>query len=256
VALIPSSKLSPEEKEARQQEVLLREVDDAVREDQFAEAARRYGKALGVLIVVGLALFGAWLWWSGHREAQLETQSENIVKALDQLDAGNLGTADNAFAPLAGNGGKGAETVAKLARAGIAAQQGKIDAATKIYTEVAADGGVPGPYRDLATIRGVALNYDKLKPEQVIERLKPLAEPGKPYFGSAGELLGAAYLDQGRKDLAGPLFAAISKDKDVPQSLRSRARQMAGALGVDAIEDVDKTLAEINQDNNAQAPAP
>jgi hypothetical protein len=81
-------------------------------------------------------------------------------------------------------------------------------------------------------------------PHDVIARLKPMAAPGNPWFGSAGELVALAYLKQGRKDLAGPLFASIAKDKDVPQSLQSRARHMAGVLGYDAVTDVDQVLAE------------
>ena len=79
----------------------------------------------------------------------------------------------------------------------------------------------------------------------MVDRLKPLATPGNPWFGSAGELVAMAYLKQGKKDLAGPLFAAIAKDEDVPQSLRSRTRQLAGLLGYDAVVDVDKTMAEL-----------
>jgi hypothetical protein len=73
-----------------------------------------------------------------------------------------------------------------------------------------------------------------------VARLKPLAEPGKPWFGSAGELLASAYLKQGRKDLAGPLLAAIAKDQTVPASLRARTRQLAGLLGVDAVGDPEQ----------------
>lgn len=259
MALIPRSNQSEEEKraerDARQQEALLREVDDAVREDQFALAAQRYGVPVAALVVIALALFGGYLWWSSHQEAKLETNSEAIVKALDQLDAGNLDTAYKAFAPLADSANNGDQTLGKLMQAGIAAKQGKTDVAVKAYAAVAADKNAPGPYRDLATIREVALDYDKMKPEEVVKRMKPLAQPGKPFFGSAGELLGAAYLDQGHKDLAGPLFAAISKDKNVPKSLRSRSRQMAGVLGVDAIEDVDKTLAEISTKDNGPGAA-
>jgi len=43
----------------------------------------------------------------------------------------------------------------------------------------------------------------------------------------------------------------------VPQSLRSRTRQMAGLLGFDAVEDVDATLAEMREeDAAATTPAP
>ena len=257
MALLPSTNLSEDEKraqrEARQQEALLREVDDAVREDQFALAVQRYGKPAGALVILGLAGFASWLWWSDHREAGLETGSEQVVKALDQLEAGNFDTAGKSFASIAKSGSAGAQVIARLTKAGIASQRGETDAAAKIYAGVAADASAPQPYRDLATVREIALTYDKLKPDRVIERLKPLAIPGKPFFGSAGELLGAAYLDQGRQDQAGPLFAAISKDKDVPQSLRSRARQLAGAMGVDAIDDVDKTLAELGTRGEGQA---
>ena len=256
MALLPSSNKSAEEKradrDARQQEALLREVDDALREDQFADAAMRYGKSIGTVVVIGLAGFAGYLWWSGQQEGKLESGSEAIVKAIDQLQAGNLDTADKAFAPLAKSGSNGAKLVARMTRAGIAAEQGRTAEAVKLYGEISADAKAPEPFRDLATIREIALNYDKMKPEEVVKRLKPLAAPGKPYFGSAGELLGAAYLDQGRDDLAGPLFAEISKDKDVPESMRSRSRQLAGVMGIDAIDDVDKTLAEIATENQGQ----
>ena len=64
-------------------------------------------------------------------------------------------------------------------------------------------------------------------------------------------MLGAAYLDQGNSELAGALFGEISKDKKVPESLRARARQLAGLMGVDAIEDVDVTLEELRDQGAA-----
>ena len=64
------------------------------------------------------------------------------------------------------------------------------------------------------------------------------ARPGAPWFGSAGELVAGAYLKLDRPQEAGRLFAAIAKDKKVPDSIRSRAVQMAGSLGVDAVQDV------------------
>jgi hypothetical protein len=80
----------------------------------------------------------------------------------------------------------------------------------------------------------VSIRFDSLPPQQVIDRLKPLAVPGNAWFGSAGELVGMAYLKQGKPELAGPLFAAIGKNTEVPSSLRSRMRQVAGQLGYDA----------------------
>lgn len=256
MALTPTNDPNDAEKRAQraasEQNVLLREVDEAFRQDQLAGFLSRYGLLIGALVLAALLAFGGWLWWHEHRESMRETTSEEIVKASDQLEAGNLDTADKAFAAIEADAEKGAAVVAKLSRAGIAFEKGQAAAAAKLYAEVAADGSAPQPYRDFATIREISINYEKMKPAEVEKRLKPLATPGTPFFGSAGELLGAAYLDQGKNSLAGPLFAAIAKDKDVPASLRSRTRQLAGLLGVDAIDDVDKALEEMSVDDGSQ----
>ena len=64
-----------------------------------------------------------------------------------------------------------------------------------------------------------------------------------------------AYLKQGREDLAGPLLAEIAKDETVPETLRSRTRQLAGLLGYDAVVEVDQAVETIGQ-QDGQAPAP
>jgi hypothetical protein len=243
VALTPSLP-NREQRLAAEQDVLMREVDEAVRQDEAAQFARRYGKLIIALIVLGLAAFAFWLWWQDHRESQLDKGSEQFVQALDQLDSGNRAAADIQLAPIAKDGTPGASAGARLIQAGILAQKGDTAAAAKAFLAIADDNDAPEAYRNLAMIRGVAASYDTMKPEDVIARLKPLATPGNPWFGSAGELVAMAYLKQGKKDLAGPLFASIAKDKDTPQSLQSRARQMAGVLGYDAVTDVDQVLAD------------
>ena len=87
--------------------------------------------------------------------------------------------------------------------------------------------------------------------------LKLIAGMFEPDSGIIDRPSSMAYLKQGKTNLAGPLFAAIAKDDDVPQTLRSRTRQLAGLLGYDAVENVDETLAEMrNDEQGADAPAP
>jgi hypothetical protein len=260
VALTPDSEQSRAEQLAarkeREQEVLLREVDEAVRQDQLGSAVKRYGWAIAGALVLGLAGFGGWLYWSNHREGQTETQSEKLIAAFDRLDAGQFQQAAGDLAALSEDGSSATAISAKLARAGIALRDNKQDEAVSLYESIASDADAPKPYRDLASIRAVAIQFDKLEPQKVIDRLKPLATPGNPWFGSAGEIVAMAYLKQGKKELAGPLFAAIAKDEDVPETLRSRTRQLAGLLGYDAVVDVDKTLAELREaEGGAAAPA-
>lgn len=254
MALNSISKQSPDQRRAAQEDVLMREVDDAVRQDQYADFAQRYGKPLIGAVVLGLVAFGGYLFWDHRQEAALERESETLVAALDQLQAGNLGSASERLEPLVVQEG-GAATQAALLKAGIAMEQGRAQDAATIYAQVAADGDVPQLVRDLATVREIAATFDSREAGEVVARLKPMAVPGHAYFGSAGELLAMAYLEQGKRQEAGALFASIAKDETQPDSLRSRARQMAGVLGVDAIEDVDAVLDEIRQPDAAAAQA-
>lgn len=230
-----------DERGPAQGDAFLREVDDALREDQVFTALQRYGKPVGALIVAGLLGLAGWLWYDNHSNTLAGEQGEVLTKALDQLEARNLKGAAEEMAPLAKGAGDGYGATAKLLEAGILAEQGKADEAAKAFAAVASDSDAPQAYRDLAAIREVALTFDKIGPDKAIERLKPLAVPGNAWFASAGEIVGTAYLKQGKNDLAGALFAQIAKDKTAPDSLRRRARQMAGLLGVDAVEEPGET---------------
>ncbi len=240
MALPPSSTDSADERSRRkadaEQDTFLREVDDALRQDQFEGFFKTYGKPLLAGVLLGLVALAGYLFWHERRLAAADERSEQFVVALDELEAGNRKGAYDKLQALAAEEGTASATSAALLRAGLAIELGKPGEAAGIYEKVAADSGAPQPMRDLATVRWVALRYDELTPQQVIDRLKPLAVPGNAWFGVAGEMVGMAYLDQGKKDLAGPLFAGIARDKDVPSSLRGRSRQLAGLLGVDALD--------------------
>lgn len=251
MALPPDRTLPAEDKRAKrkaaEEDVLLREVDDAVRQDQYAEFGRKYGRPLLVALVVVLVAFGAFLFWQSRQEAALEKDSEALVGALDQVESGNLDSGSASLDPLIADGSDAARTAAMMLKGGIAMQQGNESQAGELFAQVAGDSDAPPAMRDLATIRAVAAQYDTMEPAEVVARLKPLAVPGNAWFGSSGELLAMAYLEQGKNAEAGALFAAIAKDDETPESLRSRARQMSGLLGVDAIEDVDEVLEEVGE---------
>lgn len=242
MALPPDKNSTAQDKNAArlaaQQDVFLREVDDALRQDQVEGFVANYGKPLAVAIVLGLTAFGGWLYWDHRQAARIEANSEAFTQALDRVQAGSLDDAKAKLMPLAADGSDANATSARLMLAGIALEQSRKADALKLYRQVAADEKAPQPLRDLANVREVTADFDAMKPQDVVDRLKPLAAPGNPWFGVAGELVGMAYLKLGRQDLAGPLFAAIARDEGVNDGLRSRARQLAAVLGVDAVDDV------------------
>lgn len=259
MALRPDSSQSPEDKlairKAAEQDVLLREVDDALRQDEMSGAFKRFGLPIGIAVAVVLAGFGGYLWWDGNRKSSAGERGEQFTMALDKIEHRQLAEGDKALATLASGSAAGTRAAATLMRGGVALEQGKSDEAAKLFAQVAADGAAPKPYRDLATIREVAVKFDTMPPQQIVDRLKPLAVPGNAWLGSAGELLGIAYLKQGKPELAGPLFASIARDKDAPETLKARARQMAGLLGVDAIDDVEQIVKSQGSAGAQGAPA-
>ncbi|TAD76942.1 MAG: hypothetical protein EAY70_09215 [Sphingomonadales bacterium] len=227
----------------REDEVLIREIDEAVREDAVLAFLRNHGiKVLGV-ITLGIAGLGGYLVWDHYAEADLEKQSEALISSLDYAEQRDFATASDKAAPLLAAGNSpGARASARFMQAGAALEAGDTAKATGLYKQIADDADAPPALRDLARIRDVSINFDRMKPADVIAQLAALAKPGSPWFGSAGELVAMAHLESGNRAEAGKIFAAIAKDEDQPETLRSRARQMAGLMGVDAVVDVEKLL--------------
>ncbi len=229
---------------SREDEILMREIDEAVRQDDTKEFFQKYGLPLGGAFALLLAGMFGYYWWDSSNEAGLEDQSEAIISALDSVDAGDFAGADEKVAPLLDDGSVGARTSARFLQAASALEQGNTAKAVELYAAIVADPDTPGPLRDLAVLREVSANFDDREPADIIARLEPLAVPGNAFFGSAGELTAIAHLEAGNRDEAGALFSAIAQDESQPETLRSRARQMAGLLGVDAIEDVEQLLVD------------
>lgn len=227
---------------SREDEVLIREIDEAVRQDDTLNFVRRYGLLILGLVVAGLAGLGGYLLWDSNREAKMEAQSEIIISALDLAGAEDFKGAAEKVEPLIAEGGPAARAAARFIQAGAALEAGNDNKAVEIFAAIVADRDAPQALRDLALVREISVSFDQLRPADVVARLKDLAVPGNPMFGSAAELSAMAQLEAGNREEAGTIFAEIAKDDGLPDSLRSRARQMAGLLGVDAIVDVTQLL--------------
>lgn len=214
----------------------LREVDEELRREQAVALWRRYGIAAIVGIVVLLLALGGWFYWQHRREQAAEAQAAQYQTALDSLAAEKPDAAAKPLAELAGSDIAGYRALSRFFQADVLLVKKDLRGAAAKFGEVAADAGAGQPFRDLALVRQTNAEFDGLKPEVVVQRLRTLAVPGNPWFGSAGELVAAAYVKQGRRDLAGALLKKMAADKDVPESLRQRAIQLAGVMGVDAVD--------------------
>lgn len=212
----------------------LREVDEELRRDQIAQAWRKWGRIGIVAVVAALLLFAGWLYWQHRSTEQAGVEGEQLQAAYDDIAAGQAKPAGDKLAALATSDRDGYRALALMAQADLLIRNNDTKGAVAKLATVANDGSLGQPFRDLALIRQTALEFDTLPPQQVVERLRPLTTPDNPWFGSAGEMTAAAYLRQNRRDLAGKLFGQVARADTVPETIRQRAVQMAGLLGVDA----------------------
>ena len=213
-------------------ETFLREVDEELRKEQMSNFVTRYGWWLFGGLLLFLAGIGAWLWWGSHREGVAGAKGETLIEALDAMEAGNRAAVSAKADQLADSDIEGYRAAALFTRANNQIAAGNAPAAIATLRAIAADGELDETHRQTALVRQTSLEFDSLRPQEVISRLRPLAGEGSAWLGSAGEMVAIAYLKLNRPDLAGPIFGRIARDEHVPSSIRDRASQMAGSLGV------------------------
>lgn len=225
-------------------DTFVREVDENLRRDRARDFARDNAAVLIGAVVLFLVLCAGLIYWHGYRGRKAEGQVEQLAQIYTALDAGNMRTAPQQLDQLSESGNKGVRASALFGRAALASQQGDTNLALAKYRQMVADHGLPAPFRDLALIRETAIEFDSMRPQDVVARLQSLAKPGNPWFGSAGELTAIALLKEGKKDEAARLFSAMAHDTTVPDAIRSRSVQIASTLGFDASDAIPAAPAQ------------
>lgn len=221
----------------RDNEAFYREVDEGLRRDQMRSYWERYGKLAIAAVVLLLAAIGGVIWWNNQKEIKAGERGETLIAAFDEVGRGKKADAVKKLDGLVQSGSPGYRVAALLTKADLAIEANDLNGAAALYRQIAEDEALAKEYRDLALVRLTHAEFDRLAPQAVIDRMKPLAVPGGPWHGSAGEMIATAHLKLNRPADAARIFAAIAQDRQVPDSLRTRALQMAGSLGVDAIQE-------------------
>ena len=220
----------------------MREVDEALRQDELRTLWQRYGRAAIVGVVVLLIAVAGLLYWQHRQTSAAEATGEQFDAALDSLAASQTDKANGQLAAIADSSAEGYRAMARFTQGDVLLQKNDLPGAAAAFKRIADDTTLEQPFRDLALVRQTSAEYDTLDPQVVVSRLSGMANEGSAFFGSAGEMVAVAYLKMNRRDQAGKMFAAIARSETVPQSIRQRAIQMAGVLGVDvAVERTDKT---------------
>jgi hypothetical protein len=217
-------------------EGFLREVDEEYRREQLTQFGRRYGRWVIGAVVVALLALAAYLFWNHRSDQQAGTKGEQYDAAVRLMGENQLDKALTDLGKL-NPGADGYAAMSRIAQGNVLLQKKDVKGAVAKFAEVANNSGFEKPFRDLALIRQTVAEFDTLKPQVVIDRLKPLTDPNSPWLGTAGELVAAAYLKAGNRAEAGKMYGQVAQGGEkVPETVRARAVQLAGVLGVDAID--------------------
>lgn len=204
------------------------EVTEEVRRDRLFGLMKRYGwiAALAVLLIVGGAAWNEWR--KAQDSAAAEAFGDSIKSALEQPERDARAKALAAIeAPDAG----GQAVVDLLA----AAELGTANAAqaAKRLLAVADRDGIEPVYRQLATLKAVALPGSGLSLEERRNRLDGLALSGGLVRLLAEEQLAMIEIETGNTSAAIDRLTEVAQDAQATAGLRRRASQVIVALGGD-----------------------
>ncbi len=233
-------------------DTFIREVDDAVREDQLRTFWDRYGKLLLGVIVAGLIGYGGWLFYNHNRGQNAGVTAEALLRAMDESESGDPAAAKS-LATVKAEGDDAYRAAALMIEANNAIVKNDHKQAATVLGQLATDAKAPQIYRDLALVRQMTLQFDTIPAEEVIAKLKPIAVETNPVFPSAAELVALAYVKQGKDKDATALYGKIAAFAGTPEGLKSRSQQMAGMLAGSSAPATDTGAKTAN--DNPTAPA-
>lgn len=209
-----------------------REVDEAVRQDQYKTLWDKYGVYLIVLaavIVAGVAGYKGWTYWQERQAQEAGAEFTQALALKGEADSESE-KAREIFASLAEEGPHGYQVLSRFQLAASDAKAGETEKAVAAYDALAVDGGVDPILQDFATLQAASLRLDSADYAEMERRLKGLADSDSAWRFSARELLGlSAYRHDNMSEAEGQ-FSALLSDQETPQNMRERANMMLALI--------------------------
>ena len=231
---------------------LFDEVEEELRSDRYRNLFRNL--APWVTGLFGLVLAGYLAFW-GYRiwqDRNLASAGAAYQKGVDAVGQNDYAGAAADFQAAAKAGAPGYRTLALLQLGGLRQAAGRPDEAAKLYDEAAASA--PNPiFGDLAKLRAAQALLDTTPYPQLESRLKPLADPKRPYWLYAKEALAFAKLIAGKTKDAHTDFQVIGLSLGASEDMRQRAQ-----LAVELIDsgDAPSAVAAVKLAATMPPPAP
>lgn len=210
-------------------DLLIQEVDEELRREQYHQLWKRYGNyvvAAVVAVIFVVAGYQGWQEWQGR---QRQKEAAQFEAAQDLVTQGKGAESLEALAKLAADGHTGFATVASMRRAELLIGQGDVAGAATAYEQIA-NSSSPTLYRDLAVLKLALLTLDTGDPAKLESRVAPLSAISNPWHFSATEILALLAQKKGDAQHATELYKQLADDLQAPPGIRARAAEMLAVL--------------------------
>lgn len=208
-----------------------REVDEAVRQEQWLKLWKRYGSylvAAVLAIVIGTAAGVGWRTW---QERERLDEARRYAAAQQLLSDDRPAEAAAAFEALAEDAGSGYRVLARLRAAEARAAAGDPAAATALLEQLAANNEAERRYRLLGALLATQRAAGDADPSALLAQLEPLIGVDDPWRHSALELRALAQMRSGDTAAARQTLNDLLNDPLTPPDLGRRAGELLASLG-------------------------
>lgn len=211
-----------------EQNALIREVWDGVREQKVADFLKAYWKHIAAGFALFLVMIVGIQWYRASRvSAQLEEAA--LFERVLSRSALNETERDSLLQTLVSTGTHGYQGIGVLMQADKAMKQGQTAKAVTLLEE-GKDKVEIKELRHLIILKLALLRSDEMAYSDLKELISPLLDKGEAFYATSTLLLGFKAMDEKKTEEATAHFDALIQDKTVPFTIRSTAQEMKNAL--------------------------
>ena len=209
-------------------EEFIKEVDEDLKEEKRKKLWKKLlpyvlGFSFGVIL-----LTSGFVFWESYTKNTNQSLGDDFTAAVGLASEDDVDAALLALDRIVDKGSDGYVTMAKMKKASILIEQGRLDEGLKIYKDLEKNA-VDQSFRDIATILYVLNSLNKESKNDLLKKITPL-ENSEIWKSSALELKGYIYLRNNEIDKAVETFETISKLPSKPGDLSQRAKNLINLL--------------------------
>lgn len=196
---------------------LIREIEEDIRNERLQKLWNAFGKLLvtiSVCIVLGTA---AYVVLQNHRTSVAMEQTSKLLRGIDRMRLEDFKTADSELAKLTDDTSSPYYGIAMLRRAQSQAAVGDKEGAKRSYQALASHSD------EFGALAQLMLTADNVA-------IAPPYDRNAPLYHSLREAQAWQLMDEGKKDEAIEIFAALNNDEAAPATMRARMQQVLGHI--------------------------